>query len=38
VRATGAKHARRDNPVVAQRFDEIRSDPFEERDVRAAAV
>ncbi len=38
VRATGARHARRENPVAAARLRQIRSDPLEDRDVRAAAT
>lgn len=38
VRATGAKHARRENPVAAARLEEIRSDAFEDKDTRDAAA
>jgi hypothetical protein len=37
VRATGAKHARRDNPVAAARLRQIRSDPLEDEEPRDAA-
>lgn len=37
VRASAAKHARRENPVAAARLQQIRRDALEDKDVRAAA-
>jgi hypothetical protein len=38
VRATAAQHARRAHPIAAARLQQIRSDPLEDKDVRAAAT
>jgi len=38
VRATGATHASRDDPLAAARLAELRADPNEDPDVRRAAT